>query len=204
MAFSYFYNVINQARQNSAAEETIYNKEVTKRLKMDDFDSIFDLDKYLGYKCFDDPSEVEIELIRREVHCAWTFNYWHWAWFIRFKNGPRYKYAVVEFLETGIRVLLFAWGQDISEIDARFSVVGDENTLSWDKQFKTKLKWGQIIEKIYWLSSVPVSYKSNNFSRLFHNCQSFAVAFGTKVSDNFDESKVNFEKNSCSIYLPTE
>ncbi len=194
MVDAYLIGVAIQAIKNSNTD-TFYNKEVTKRLKMDDIKTYESLPVELKYDCNNDPSEVEIELLRRDVHCAWTFNYWHWAWFVRFKNGPRYKYAIIEFLETGIRVLLFAWGQEISEKNACFSIVGDENRIEWDQQFKTSLNWGQILKIIYNLSC---SYTSKSFSRTSKNCKDFATEFGEKVSYNFKKSDINFNK-SCSI-----
>ncbi len=194
MVDAYLIGVAIQAIKNSTTK-TFYNKEVTKRLKMDDIRNAQSMVTCLEYDCYDDPSDVDIELIRRDVHCAWSFNYWHWAWFVRFKNGPRYKYAIIEYLETGIRVLLFAWGQEISEKNACFSIVGDENKISWDAQFKTSLKWGKILKIIYDLS---VSYTSGEFSRTSKNCKDFATEFGEKVSHNFKKSKIDFNK-SCSI-----
>ena len=61
MADLYLIGVLTQAIKNSTTD-TFYNKDITKRIKMDEIRSTSGLVDYLGYDCWNDDSDVEIEL----------------------------------------------------------------------------------------------------------------------------------------------
>ncbi len=152
----------------------------------------------LGKECFEDQSDVEIVLMGRTLFNAVIFKTKHWAWLIKFKNSLQYKYATVEFTDSGVLLGLYEHDLEISLYQICTTICGYDNKIENTQEFQTNKKWGEILRK---LVQMRLKYTAKSYDLLSNNCRDFARELGAFMSPSFVSSVYN---QSGDAYFPSK
>jgi hypothetical protein len=190
----YLNDVAVQAIQNAYKPETIKNTTCIYHLQLDDYTEAKYKEK-LGFNCYDDQTEVEIELIARPLQNAWVLNTKHWAWLIKFKDTSKYSYATIEFSSSGL--ILDIYGNNLSLYQVCTSIIGEENTIFYTEEFATTRRWGEILKQVF--NMKEKNFKAKDYGNVANNCRDFARELGLFFTSTFSRSKYY---TTGDVYFP--
>ncbi|CAF0818430.1 unnamed protein product [Brachionus calyciflorus] len=177
---------------NLFKEDPIRNNDVSAWIRMDDFKEKKAIQSNLNdQNCFFDQTQVEIQLLGRELHQASTNNFIHPAWLIIFIDHPINEYAIVEYGKNGISVYIFKKELEMSLFQVSSTMIGDSNKIIAQFEYSTTKTWGEILDKIY---RMQVKYSPETYDVITRNCNDFAEDLGEFLLNN-SNFKIDFYKS---------
>ena len=155
--------------------KTKRNRKASFWLELDKFETMASIRDCLGSNCFSDQTNVTIVLIGRDLQSGISLNMIHPAWLFIFSGHPTYEYATLEYGEQGILLGIYEKNLNLSRYEVCTTIIGASNTILAYEGYSTSKSWGDILERIYKISSC---YCGKKFNKISQNCAHFGREFG--------------------------
>jgi hypothetical protein len=167
-------------------KEPIKSKDQSKapyKIELDKADEK-SIKRYLGETCFDNNSQVNIELIGIKLDNL-TSVLTNPAWLITFKNHPEFQYVTIDYRKDGVLLNFFVSSLGFSKYKVIKTIINESNVFS-KNDFSTTKTWGEILRKSFDMSRQE--YTSKNYSANAKNGRDFVIEFGAYLTGVTDKT----------------